>query len=277
MKISDRPVALSIAGSDNSAGAGIQADLKTFSALGCYGLTAVTCVVAEVPGKVEMVHPVPWDVVEAQIRLSLEAFPVRVVKTGMLYSAEVILGVAKLLSAAREKTTESLWLVVDPVMVATSGDSLLLPDAIAAYTEVLLPMADLVTPNLHEASALTGAPITSHTALVEAGKALSKHYKTSFLMKGGHLVDSLLAKDYLISPHGEVEEFSASFVRGIETHGTGCTYAAAVAAGLAQGQSLSAAVETAKKFLTLAVERTLRWESSGGVTMALDHMAWGKR
>ncbi len=266
------PVVLTVAGSDNSAGAGIQADLKTISALGGYGLTAVTCVVAEVPGKVEIVHPVPMHVIEAQIRLSLEAFPVRAVKTGMLYSGEVILGVADVLSGMRDKKGAAPWLVVDPVMVATSGDALLQPDAVSAYREVLLPMADLVTPNVDEAAVLLGAQIRSHEELVEAGRALSQRYGAPFLMKGGHL-DGEFAIDYLVSPAGEVEEFSAAFVRGIETHGTGCTYAAAIATGLAGGSPMVDAVRDAKNFLTLAVKQTLRWDSPCGVTMALNHSA----
>src|SRR4051812_6433779 len=179
------PVALSIAGSDNSAGAGAQADLKTMSALGVYGVTAITCVVAEVPGKVTAIQPIEPRIVAEQIRLLFEAFPIGAVKTGMLYSREIISTVADTLEECF--AGRPVPLVVDPVMVATSGDPLLQTDAIALYRERLFPHATLVTPNLDEVRTLLGRPITSLNEMRRAGSELAAQFATSFLIKGGHL------------------------------------------------------------------------------------------
>jgi len=252
------PVALSIAGSDNSAGAGAQADLKTFTALGVYGLTAVTCVVAEVPGKVSAIAPVPPEVVAEQIRLSLEAFPVAAAKTGMLYSAAVIEAVCGVLP--------ELPLVVDPVMVATSGASLLEPDAVEFYKKRLFPLATVVTPNLPEAAALWGRPVETLEQMREAGKELCDRYGCAFLLKGGHLNGE--AADLLVTPEGE-EIFSSPRVDNVSTHGTGCTLSAAITAGLALGMPLREAVARAKAFVTRAIAASYRW----GETQALNHQA----
>lgn len=258
------PVALTIAGSDNSAGAGAQADLKTFAAHGVYGLTAITSVVAEVPGKVSRIQAVELAVVREQIVLSLEAFPVAAMKTGMLFSAEVIALVAEIYDAL--PTTEKRPpLVVDPVMVATSGDTLLRPEGIRAYEESLFPLAALVTPNLDEARVLLGddRPIRDIDALRTAGHALAARYRTAFLMKGGHLRRDP-ALDLLCLPDGTSAEFSGPFVADVATHGTGCTYAAAVAANLALGQSLKDAVARAKDYVSSTIARHFRWTSQTG-------------
>jgi hydroxymethylpyrimidine/phosphomethylpyrimidine kinase len=258
------PVILTIAGSDNSAGAGAQADLKTISALGGYGVTAITCVVAEVPGKVSAIQPIEPRIVAEQIRLSFEAFPIAAVKTGMLYSREIIEVVLGELEKSR------VPLVVDPVMIATSGDPLLHPDAIALYRERLLPLAILATPNLDEARALLGEPIADLDAMRAAGPALVAQFGTSFLLKGGHLRDRV-ATDLLFTRAGEVHEYAAPFVPGVSTHGTGCTYSAAIATGLARGLDLPTAVGEAKEFVTRAITNFLRW----GSTDALHHFAPG--
>ncbi len=254
-----RPVALSIAGSDNSAGAGIQADLKTFSYFGCYGLTAVTCVVAEVPGKVSAIQAIKPEIVAKQIALSFAAFPVGAVKTGMLFSTPIIEAVAEILGPKNTK------LVVDPVMVASSGDPLLKKSAIAACRRLLFPRAALVTPNLDELKILAGRDIRNLTEMKEAGWNLVEKYGCAFLLKGGHLRGKT-AVDFLVTTDG-FEEFSAPFVRGVETHGSGCTYAAAVAANLARGLSLSQSVAAAKDYITAAITGHLRW----GKTCALEH------
>jgi hydroxymethylpyrimidine/phosphomethylpyrimidine kinase len=254
-----KPVVLTIAGSDNSAGAGAQADLKTFSYFGCYGLTAVTCVVAEVPGKVAAIQPVRSPIVVEQIALSFTAFPVAAAKTGMLYSMSIIEAVAEALAARKTK------LVVDPVMVASSGDPLLKKSAIAAYQEVLFPLATLVTPNLDELKILAGRDIRNLKEMREAGDLLVEKHGCAFLLKGGHLRGKV-ALDVLVTTDG-VEEFAAPFVTGIETHGTGCTYSAAVAAKLALGSSLSEAVSDAKGYVSRAIEKSLRWKR----THALEH------
>ncbi|MDB6149530.1 MAG: Phosphomethylpyrimidine kinase [Chthoniobacter sp.] len=265
------PVVLTIAGSDNSAGAGVQADLKTMCALGTYGVTAITCVVAEVPGKVSAIQAIEPKLVAEQIRLLFDAFPIAAVKTGMLFSREIIERVAATLGACFACESERPPLVVDPVMVASSGDRLLHEDAIAIYREALFPMATLITPNLDEVRTLLGRPITSMEELRAAGDELVAEHKTSFLLKGGHLRE-VVATD-LLFVDGRVEEFSAPFVPEVSTHGTGCTYAAAIAAGLGKGLPLSTAVTEAKEFVSRAVTQYLRWEKGGRFTDALHHFA----
>jgi hydroxymethylpyrimidine/phosphomethylpyrimidine kinase len=254
-----RPVVLTIAGSDNSAGAGAQADLKTLSFLGCYGLTAITCVVAEVPGKVSAIQTVRPDIVKEQLALSFSACPVSAVKTGMLYSSAIIRSVARELSGKRTK------LVVDPVMVASSGDSLLQKSAITAYQKELFPLATVVTPNLHELRILAGRDIRSLDQVKDAGKHLTQIYGCAFLLKGGHLRGKL-AIDVLVTPNS-LDEFAASFIPGVRTHGTGCTYSAAIAAGLAHGRPLYDAVLAAKNYVTTSIDKSLRWKR----TQALNH------
>jgi len=264
------PVVLTVAGSDNSCGAGLQADLKTIHALGGYGQTAVTCCVAEVPGEVEAIEPLPPKFVAAQIRLSLSAFPVRAVKTGMLHSRAIIAAVAGALRprTPREKRRA---LVVDPVMVASSGDPLLEPEAVEAYRTLLFPLATVVTPNLDELRILSGMPCRDLAGMEAAGRALVERHGCGFLLKGGHL-RSRVATDILVTRRG-AETFTAPYRRGGAAHGTGCTVSAAIATGLARGLSLSAAVANAKRFITAAVHDTLRWSA----TRALDHAAGAAR
>ncbi len=247
------PVALSIAGSDCSAGAGAQADLKTFSALGVYGLTAVTCVVAEVPGRVGSIATLPPEVVAEQIRMCFETFPVAALKTGMLHSQGIVEAVAWELEKVRPEA-----LVVDPVMVATSGTPLLEPAAAESVRERILPLARLVTPNLAETTALLGRPVAGLKEMTEAGRVLSGQYGCAFLIKGGHLKGE--AADVLVTPNGESEVFAAERVAGVSTHGTGCTLSAAIAAGLARGLELRVAVAEAKAFVTRAIAGSCRWD-----------------
>ena len=264
------PVVMTIAGSDNSAGAGIQADLKTMSALGVYGVTAVTCVVAEVPGKVSAIQPIEPRIVAEQIRLLLESFPVAAIKTGMLYSREIIAAIADTLDEFFPNP-QSPPLVIDPVMVATSGALLLQQDAIALYRERLFPRATLITPNLDEVRTLLGRPVTSLAEMRLAGEELTARYGAAFLLKGGHLREAT-ATDLLFF-RGAIHEYSAPFVPGVSTHGTGCTFSAAIAAGLGKGLELPAAVAEAKEFLTRAVTHFLRWAHRGHATDALHHFA----
>lgn len=264
------PVALTIAGSDSSAGAGAQADLKTFSALGVYGLTAITCVVAETPGKVLRIEPVSAELVTAQIKLLLEKFPVGAIKTGLLYSGEIALPVAAILREWHARSDRAIPVVVDPVMVATSGDLLLKKEAIAIYERELFPLATVITPNLDEAATLLGEPITDLSAMRQAGRQLSERYGVPVLMKGGHLAGDQ-AIDLLFA-QGKVSEFSAPFARGVQTHGTGCTYSAAIAAWLASGQSLEDAIARAKEYVTATIEQHFHWTSKDGATIhALKH------
>ena len=261
------PVALTVAGSDCSAGAGIQADLKMFKACGVYGLTAVTCVVAEVPGRVAAIQAVEPGVVRQQIELCLEAFPVAAMKTGMLYSPEVVALVAEVYRAL--PPGERPPLIVDPVMAATSGDPLLRRGAAAAYQEHLLPLATLVTPNLAEAGALLAVPLIADAgAMRQAGHELCARFGVPFLMKGGHLGGEQ-ALDVLVYPDRRTVGFVADFERGLSTHGTGCSYSAAIVAGLASGLSLEAAVGRAKERITEVIAGGFRWERGDRRTDAL--------
>ena len=264
------PVALSIAGSDSSAGAGIQADVKTFSARGVYGLTAVTCIVAEIPGKVSRIEPVSAKIVREQIEVLAKNFPIAAIKTGLLCSAGIVSAVAKTILDLDKIFAPRIPLVIDPVFVATSGDSLLDPAAIETYEKELFPLASLITPNLDEAGRLLGAKIKDRQSIHRAGKELEKRFKTGILLKGGHLPGER-AVDLLFS-NGKVVEFSAPFVRGVATHGTGCTYSAAITAGLASGLSLEKAIDAAKKFVTESIARHFQWTSRSGDTLqALRH------
>ncbi len=269
---SETPVALTIAGSDNSAGAGIQADLKTFTACGVYGLTAITCVVAEVPGKVSAIQAVEPAIVAEQIRLSFEAFPISALKTGMLYSREIIEAVCDTLGEVYAGNTFRPFFVIDPVMVASSGDLLLKPEAITLLQERLFPLADLLTPNMDEAGALLGRRITTIAEMETAGDELVRMYGCAVLMKGGHLQGDR-ATDLLFTRDGARHSFSAPFIPGVSTHGTGCTTAAAITAHVARGVPLPDAVERAKLFVTKAVRKSLRWQGPHGVTDALNHSA----
>ena len=245
------PVVLTIAGSDSSGGAGIQADLKTFTSLGVYGVTAVTCVVAEHPGRVLNITPIPPQRVADQIRLVLEAFPVAAIKTGMLHSAEIIAAVAKAIAPA---LAQGVPLVVDPVMVASSGKILMKKDAIRALRK-FIAQATLVTPNRDEAELLWGKPIRDLKALEAAALGLAKgSHQPHFLVKGGHLKTGH-AVDMLAFADGRVREFGAKRIPGIDPHGTGCTYSAAIAAGLAKGLTLTEAVALGKWFITRALNR----------------------
>jgi hydroxymethylpyrimidine/phosphomethylpyrimidine kinase len=213
-----------------------------------------------------MIQPIEPRLVAEQIRLLFAAFPIAAVKTGMLFSREIIAAVADALEAQPH-----MPLVVDPVMVATSGDPLLQSDAVALYRERLFPLATLVTPNLDEVRTLLDRPVTSLDEMRRAGAELVAQFGSSFLVKGGHLREAV-ATDLLFTDSA-VHEFSAPFVPGVSTHGTGCTYAAAITAGLGKGLALREAVSEAKTFLTRAVTQFLRWEHRGHTTDALHHFA----
>jgi hydroxymethylpyrimidine/phosphomethylpyrimidine kinase len=258
-------VALTIAGSDCSCGAGVQADLKTFSAFGVYGLSAVTCVVSEVPGRVEHVQAVKPEVLRSQIRLLFESYPVAAVKTGMLYSRQLLRVVAEELA----DRLGMFHLVVDPVMVASSGDPLLKKDAVRAYEQELLPLADVITPNLDEAAVLLGRRVTNRRAMDQAAEELRAKYGAAVLLKGGHLRGGK-AVDVLCDRHG-TREFVLPYLRGRETHGSGCTLSAAIAAGLARGRPLSASVGAAKQFLHSGIARQFAWHRGKTRTAAVRH------
>ena len=264
------PVALTIAGSDSSAGAGLQADLKTFSALGVYGLTAVTCVVAEIPGKISRIEPVSTELVCEQIAVLCRNFPIAAAKTGLLYTAEIVEAVARSIADLLANSATPFPLVIDPVITATSGDRLLEPGAIELYESKLFPLATLITPNVDEAAKLLGKKIGDRQSMEKAACALARKYRVSILLKGGHVAGSS-AIDILFAD-GKITEFAAPFVRGVATHGTGCTYSAAITASLASGLSLEKAIGRAKKFVTASIAQHFRWTSrSGEYLEALNH------
>ncbi|HEY7885627.1 MAG TPA: bifunctional hydroxymethylpyrimidine kinase/phosphomethylpyrimidine kinase [Cellvibrionaceae bacterium] len=244
---SSTPIALTVAGSDSGGGAGIQADLKTFAALGVYGASAITCLTAQNTRGVQDVFPVPPAFIKAQIDSVLSDMPVTALKSGMLGTADIITAVADML--ARYPT---IPLVLDPVMVSTSGDRLLAEDAIAVLISELLPRAAVITPNLLEAAALLGqAPAQNLAQMQRQAEQLLAIGCHAVLIKGGHS-EAKEATDLLLSAQG-VELFSAPRLPTRNTHGTGCTLASAVAAGLAQGLSLRDAVAQGKEYLHQAL------------------------
>ena len=261
------PVALTIAGSDSSGGAGVQADLKTFAALRVFGASAITALTAQNTTGVRDVHPVPVAHVVAQVEAVLDDLDVRAVKTGMLATAEVVRTVAALADRLPH-------LVVDPVMVASSGARLVEVDAERAYLDVLLPRAAVVTPNLHEAQVLLGAAITTLEEQRQAARALGELGPRAVLVKGGHAVagagddavDVLWDGDHLL-------ELRAPRVAGTNDHGTGCSLASAIAAGLAKGDDLVDAVAAAKAYVARALAGGAQWRLGRGHG-PLDHFGW---
>jgi len=238
--------ALTIAGSDSGAGAGIQADLKTFSALGVYGSTVITAITAQNTLGVTAVHEIPTAVIAAQLDAVMTDIGAEAAKTGMLSSAEIIETVA---NGVRRHRIDKL--VVDPVMVAKSGDRLLREDAIDALRRVLLPLAIVVTPNAPEAEVLAGRRIAHETDMVEAARAIHALGPRYVVVKGGHLGGD--AVDVLYD--GEtVERFVLPRVKTRHTHGTGCTFSAAIAAHLARGLDVPSAVWQAKQYLHEALQ-----------------------
>jgi hydroxymethylpyrimidine/phosphomethylpyrimidine kinase len=250
------PVALTIAGSDSGGGAGIQADLKTFAALGVHGTSAITCLTAQNPRRVLAVEPCSPKMLRQQIEAVFAELPPRAVKTGMLFSLENISVVANFFRNSKLKTQNSK-LIVDPVMVSTSGAKLLQPAAIKSLTEKLLALASLVTPNLDEAEILTGMKLRSPEDLRAAAWKIFLRFGCAVLVKGGHLKNSREAIDVFFDGKTELL-LSAPFVKGVSTHGTGCTYSAAICAALALGQDLPRAAVTGKNFITQAIAGSYR-------------------
>ncbi len=248
------PVALTIAGSDCSAGAGLQADLKTFQHFQVYGLTAVTCVVSETPNVVRHVHALPTELVLDQVELLLESYPVGAIKMGMLHSTANIAGLARLLQRHPQ-----IPVVIDPVMIASTGDPLIETDAIAAYQELLLPLAWLITPNIPEAECLLGTSINAEN-FSAAARTLADRFNCAVLLKGGHLNASTCLD--LLHDHGEEFFFEQERIDTQASHGTGCTLSAAIAAGLALGHTLSDSCAMAKDFINHALTHSLHWNNS---------------
>ncbi|MFM2295861.1 MAG: bifunctional hydroxymethylpyrimidine kinase/phosphomethylpyrimidine kinase [Verrucomicrobiota bacterium] len=250
------PITLTIAGSDSGGGAGIQTDLKTFAALGVHGTSVVTCITAQNPRRVTAVEACSTKIIRAQLDALFAELPPTALKTGMLHSAEIIRTVASFLDNSKLKT-KNLKLILDPVMVATSGAILLKPAALRALTEKLFPLAALITPNLDETAVLLGRRPASAEEMRDAARALWLRYGCAVLVKGGHLRDGREALDIFFD--GETELLlTAPFIRGLHLHGTGCTYSAAITAHLALGGNLPDAVVAAKEFITRAIASSAR-------------------
>ncbi len=246
------PVALTIAGSDSGAGAGLQADLKAFAAIGVHGATAVTCVTVQNPRQVFAIQPCRPEIVRGQIEAIFAEFPPKAVKTGMLFNTGTIGLVVDIFRRGKRPP-----LVVDPVMVATSGARLLKPAAVRLYQHALLPLAALVTPNLDEAEILVGRKLKSIEDLRAAAKEIHSRYGCGALVKGGHLKSLPEAVDIFWDGREELL-LSAPFVRGVSTHGTGCTYSAAIAAYLALGCTLRQGVQLAKEHVTQSIAQSVK-------------------
>jgi len=242
------PPVLTIAGSDSSGGAGIQADLKTITALGCYGMTAITALTAQNTLGVQGIHPVPADFVTDQLSSIWADIPPLAVKVGMLHDAQLIRAVADFLAAQQQ-----VPLVLDPVMVATSGDPLLDPTALEALQELLFPKASLITPNKRELELLTPFEIADRGSLQDAGMWLFQKWRVPILAKGGDLSGGDQSEDLLIQGDKEVHWFSADRIHTSNTHGTGCTLSSAIASLLALGNPLWESVSISKNFIQSAI------------------------
>lgn len=241
------PIALTVAGSDSSGGAGIQADLKTFAALGVYGASVITALTAQNTQGVSAIHDVPADFIAAEIDAVFSDLDVRAVKIGMLSQVAAIEAVAAGLDRHAAQNV-----VLDPVMVATSGDKLLAANAVNALRKLLIPRALIITPNLPEAAALTETPLARDEAAMQAqGRALLDLGAQVVLIKGGH-GHSAESVDLLVDANG-VTRLAARRIATSNTHGTGCTLSSAIAAGLAKGRGLATACREAKAYVTDAI------------------------
>jgi hydroxymethylpyrimidine/phosphomethylpyrimidine kinase len=255
------PIALTIAGSDSGGGAGIQADLKTFAALGVYGASAITALTAQNTRGVRAIHLAPVEIVVAQIDAVLEDFQVSAIKIGMLGSVEIVEAVAGRLRTARSSTPP--FIVYDPVMVASSGDGLAGAGFVEAIRLQLLPFVDCLTPNLAEAAALLDTPVaSSEEEMAEQSMALAKLGPRAVLVKGGHLVGEWAVDMLYTDAH--VLRYASTWIKTRNLHGTGCTLSSAIAAHIVLGQSLLGAVHPSKIFTHEAIAAARGVKLGGG-------------
>jgi hydroxymethylpyrimidine/phosphomethylpyrimidine kinase len=255
------PIALTIAGSDSGGGAGIQADLKTFHAHHVHGLSVIAAITSQNTRGVTAVHSVPLGHIRSQIEAVFADFPIAAVKTGMLGNAKTVRLIAKEL-----RKRKPAWLVVDPVMISTSGSRLLDEDAVEAMVDELIPLADVLTPNLPEAEALLGYPLRTARQLADAGEALLALGAGGVLLKGGHARGGEVVDRYF-DDRGMMEIRHARLPR--EGHGTGCTLASAIAAELSCGQTPRSAVRRASAYVYRALKNGYR--PGGGAVHVLNH------
>lgn len=250
---------LTIAGSDSGGGAGIQADLKTISAIGCYGMSVITALTAQNTKGVTGIHAVPPSFAEEQMDAVFTDIGADAIKIGMLYSAELIQVVARSL----EKHSADK-IVLDPVMIAQSGDKLLQDDAIQAIKEYLMPLADVVTPNLPEAEVLLGRECHGLEAMQEAARDLARHRSKSILIKGGHLDDDHSTDLLYLAREDQFIVLEEDRIETRNNHGTGCTMSSAIASYLAKGHPIESAVRKAKSFITEAIRAGSKYKLGHG-------------
>jgi len=251
---------LTIAGSDSGGGAGVQADIKTISACGCYAASAITAITVQNTLGVTAVHPVPVDIIEQQIAAVIEDIGVDAIKIGMLHSSEVIMGVRKMLDRFQVKNV-----VLDPVMVSTSGHRLIEESAVASLITDLLPMARVITPNIPEAEILLGGvKLENQTQLPEAARALAEKSGSSVLLKAGHLTEDRLVDIFFDVEDGKMYELPSVRIHTRNTHGTGCTMSSAFASMLAKGVPLPEAAAAAKQYINDAIVSGANYEIGHG-------------
>jgi len=243
----DIPVVLTVSGSDSGGGTGIQGDLKTFASHNVFGATAITCITAQNPSKINRIEPLSPDLVTAQIAAVSEAFPISAAKTGLLYTAGIINAVAQ-----ADIAQGIPILVVDPVMVTSAGKRVLKPDAVDALLTGLLPAARVVTPNLHEAEIICGHPIGDPSDLAKAAQKISEKYDVACIANGGRIPGETVVD--ILYDEGQLEIHEAPRVPASETHGCGCAFSAALAANLANGQLMKDAFINAINYVRLALE-----------------------
>lgn len=266
------PVALTIAGSDSGGGAGIQADLRTFAAFGVFGTSAITAITAQNTVEVRAVHPLPVELVRAQVEAVLDDLPVAAVKTGMLPTAAAVDLVADLATAGRLP-----HLVVDPVLVSSSGARLVEREVELRHVARLLPLASVFTPNLHEAGVLLGRTLRTSADQRDAARALASMTGGVVVVTGGHATTDAgeLAID-VVAGGGLDTTITRRRVDTVNSHGTGCSFASAIAAGLAAGVDVGCAIRSANHFVHGALAGAARWNLGSGAG-PLDHFSWEER
>lgn len=252
---------LTIAGSDSGGGAGIQADIKTFQELGVFGTSVITAVTAQNTRGVQGVYPMPAAAVEEQIVSIGTDFQIAALKTGMLFDAEII---ARTAEGIRKYGWKNL--VVDPVMIAKGGATLLQEDALAAIRKLLLPLATVVTPNIPEAEMLSGMEINNDDDRNKAAEKILAFGAAAVVIKGGHAKDPVFAEDYCLLQNGETLVLRSARIDTVQSHGTGCTFSAALAAQLAKGRTIHEALYTAKEFIQAALSHPLHIGAGHGPT-----------
>jgi hydroxymethylpyrimidine/phosphomethylpyrimidine kinase len=250
---------LSIAGSDSGGGAGIQADLKAISANGCYGMTAITAITVQNTVGVTAVHPVPEEIVAGQIEAVLSDIGADAIKIGMLHSSPLIRAIIESLQKFEVRN-----IVLDPVMVSTSGHKLIQDEAIRTLQQELMPLSRVITPNIPEAEILLGEKINRQEDLKKVIKRLSYDGKVSVLLKAGHLTEDTLTDVFYNAETDELLELNSQRVHSHNTHGTGCTLSSAIAAQLAQGLSLNDAIRAGKDYINAAIVNGIDYQTGKG-------------